>query len=267
MRAAVLGSPIAHSLSPALHRAAYAALGLTDWRYDAVEVAAGELEAYVGGLGPEWAGLSLTMPLKQEVLPLLHERSRLVEMTGAANTVLLREGERHGHNTDVHGMVAALREAGVERVERAAVVGAGATAASAVVALHDLGCHQVRVLARSEQRARALEPVAAAVGVQLRYGELHPLELEDRWPQLIISTVPAGALDGFANDPSGDVPLLDVVYDPWPTPLAAAYRAAGAIVVGGAQMLLHQAAAQVELMTRRPAPLEAMGAALPRPPE
>src|SRR3954453_11988238 len=137
-RCAVVGSPIAHSLSPALHRAAYAALGL-DWEYDGIEVVSGGLAAFLGGLGPEWCGLSLTMPLKQEVLPLLHERSRLVEITGAANTVVLRDRERHGHNTDVQGMVAALREAGVERVDRAALIGAGATAASAVVALHDLG--------------------------------------------------------------------------------------------------------------------------------
>ena len=263
MRAAVLGSPITHSLSPQLHRAAYAALGL-DWQYDRIEVVSGGLEAFVRSLGPEWAGLSLTMPLKQEVLPLLHERSRLVEITGAANTVVIKDGSRHGHNTDVHGMVAALREAGVAHVDRAAVIGAGATAASAIVALHDLGCHQIRVLARNPSRAQVLEPVAAAMGVQLRFGELHPLELEDRWPQLVISTVPAGALEGFGSDPSSEVPLLDVGYQPWPTPLAAAYLAAGATVVGGAEMLLHQAAAQVELMTGREAPLEAMRAAVPR---
>ena len=260
MRAAVLGSPIAHSLSPALHRAAYAALGL-DWGYDAVEVRSGGLEAFLDTLDADWAGLSLTMPLKQEVLPLLHERTRLVEITGAANTVVLKDGQRHGHNTDVAGMVAALREAGVDKVERAALIGAGATAASAVVALHDLGCHQIRVLARSQERARALEAVARAVGVSLRYGELHPLELEDRWPQLVISTVPV--LEDFPSDPADDVPLLDVVYAPWPTPLAEAYLSAGATVVGGAQMLLQQAAAQVELMTGRPAPLEQMRSALP----
>jgi shikimate dehydrogenase len=261
VRAAVLGSPIAHSLSPLLHRAAYAALGL-DWQYDAVEVASGGLAQFLRSVGAEWAGLSLTMPLKQEVLPLLHERSRLVEITGAANTVLIRDGERHGHNTDVQGIVRALQEAGVDRVERAALIGAGATAASAVVALHDLGCHQVRVLARS--RPERLSPVAAAMGVELRFGELHALELEDRWPQLVVSTVPAGALDAFAadSDPGADVPLLDVTYAPWPTPLATAYLAGGATVVGGAEMLLHQAAAQVELMTGRPAPLEAMRAAL-----
>jgi shikimate dehydrogenase len=261
VRAAVLGSPIAHSLSPLLHRAAYAALGL-DWSYDAIEVV--DLAAFLATLEGDWAGLSLTMPLKQTVLPLLNERSRLVEITGAANTVVIRDGELHGHNTDVHGIVAALREAGVGQVSRAAVIGAGATAASAVVALHDLGAHQVRVLARSVSRAEALRPVAAAVGVELRFGELHPLELEDRWPEVIINTTPAGALDSFGSDPgAGPPPLLDVVYAPWPTALASAYSTAGGVVVGGAQMLLHQAAAQVELMTGRPAPLDAMRAALP----
>jgi shikimate dehydrogenase len=163
------------------------------------------------------------------------------------------------------GIVAALREAGVSGIDRAAVLGAGATAASALVALHDLGAHHVRVLARSAERARALQPVADAVGVELRVGELHPLEVEDRWPQVVVNTTPAGALDGFAgeSDPGPDAPaLLDVVYAPWPTPLAQAYQRVGAVVVGGAAMLLHQAAAQVTLMTGREAPLEAMRAAL-----
>jgi shikimate dehydrogenase len=265
MRAAVLGSPIAHSLSPALHRAAYAALGL-DWTYEAVEVTEAELASYLGSLDGDWAGLSLTMPLKQAVLPLLDEATELVEKTGSANTVVLRDGRRVGHNTDVEGIVAAFREAGVQHVDRAAVIGAGATAASALAALHDLGAHDIRVLARSAERARVLEPVAAALGVRLRFGELHPLELEDRWPQAVVSTVPTGALDAFAaeSDPGGEVPpLLDVVYAPWPTPLASAYAAAGGTVVPGTAMLLHQAAAQVTLMTGLPAPIEQMRAALP----
>lgn len=265
MRAAVLGSPIAHSLSPALHRAAYAALGL-DWTYEAIEVTADGLPAFLAGLDAGWAGLSLTMPLKQAVLPLLDTRTRLVEQTGSANTVVLRDGRREGHNTDVHGIVAALQEAGVRHVDRAAVIGAGATAASALAALHDLGAHDVRVLARSPERARALEPVAAALGVRLRYAELHPLELEDRWPQVVVSTVPAGGLDELAaqSDPGGEVPpLLDVVYAPWPTPLGGVYAAAGGVVVPGSAMLLHQAACQVELMTGRTAPLAAMRDVLP----
>lgn len=263
-RAAVLGSPVAHSRSPLLHRAAYAALGL-DWTYDALEVRPDELAAFLDGLGPEWAGLSLTMPLKQVVLPLLDEQAPLVQRTGSANTVVLRDGRRVGHNTDVHGIVAALREAGVERVDRAAVIGTGATAASALAALHDLGAHQVRVLGRDRTKVEALGAVAAALGVQLRAAELHPLELEDRWPQVVVSTVPAGALDDFAaaSSPGGEVPvLLDVVYDPWPSPLAAAYAGAGGTVVPGTAMLLHQAAEQVRLMTGLQAPLEQMRAAL-----
>jgi shikimate dehydrogenase len=266
MRAAVLGSPVAHSLSPALHRAAYAALGL-DWQYDALEVTEEQLPAFLAGLGPEWAGLSLTMPLKKAVLPLLSGSTRLVELTGVANTVVLDNGAREGHNTDVAGLVAALREAGVERLDRAAVIGTGATAASALVALHDLGAHHVRVLGRDPAKVAALRPLAEALGVELRPADLHPLELEDRWPQAVVSTTPAGALDAFAaaSDPRGDVPvLLDVVYAPWPTPLAARYAAAGGVTVPGWAMLLHQAAEQVALMTGRTAPLEAMRGALPQ---
>ncbi|HUR14568.1 MAG TPA: shikimate dehydrogenase [Mycobacteriales bacterium] len=264
VRAAVLGSPVAHSLSPLLHRAAYASLGL-DWAYDAIEVRPEGLAAFLDGLGSDWAGLSLTMPLKQAVLPLLDERDGLVERTGSANTVVLSDGRRSGHNTDVHGLVAALREAGVEHVDRAAVVGTGATAASALAALHDLGAHQVRVLGRDRAKIEALRPVAVALGVELRPAELHPLELEDRWPQLVISSVPAGVLDDFAaaSDPGPDPPLLlDVTYEPWPSPLAAAYAAAGGTVVPGTAMLLHQAGEQVRLMTGLEPPIEDMRAAL-----
>lgn len=263
MQAAVLGSPIGHSLSPVLHRAAYAALGL-DWTYEAVDVSADSLPAFLKGLDATWAGLSLTMPLKQVVLPLLTSRSDAVVTTGSANTVVLRNGLREGHNTDVQGIVAAFREAGVVGLDRAAVIGTGATAASALAALHDLGAHHVRVLGRNPAKIAGLQPVADALGVELRPAELHPLELEDRWPEAIVSTVPVGALDEFAaqSDPSGAVPLLDVVYAPWPTPLAAVYAAAGAVVVPGSAMLLHQAAAQVTLMTGRPAPIEQMRAAL-----
>jgi shikimate dehydrogenase len=265
VRAAVLGSPIAHSLSPALHRAAYDALGI-DWQYDAIEVVEAELGSFVAGLGAEWAGLSLTMPLKRAVLPLLDRTSPVVELTGAANTVLLKEHRREGHNTDVAGIVAALREVGVDGIDRAAVIGTGATATSALVALHDLGAHHIRVLGRDPAKVAALRPVADALGVELRPAELHPLELEDRWPQVVVSTTPAGSLDAFAasSDPGPGAPaLLDVVYAPWPTPLAARYLGAGAPVVPGWSMLLHQAAEQVRLMTGLEPPLEAMRAALP----
>lgn len=259
MRAAVLGSPVAHSLSPLLHLAAYAALNLP-WRYDAVEVPAAALPGFLDDLDGDWVGLSLTMPLKQAVLPLLTGRSWLVELTGAANTVLLGDG-RYGENTDVAGIVAAVGEVPDLEVERAVVLGAGATAASAVAALSQLGAGSVRLLARAPARAAHLLELAERLGLPLT---VEPLDLVDGpAADVVISTTPAGALDSLAVSVVGRPPvLLDVVYAPWPTPLAAAYLAAGATVVPGSSMLLHQAAAQVELMTGRPAPLTAMRAAL-----
>ncbi len=250
MRAAVLGRPVAHSLSPRLHRAAYAALGV-DWTYDAVELDAAGLPAFLDGLGAEWAGLSLTMPLKQAVLPLLDTCTDLARDVAAANTVVLSGGRRHGHNTDVAGIVAALREAGVTQVQRPVVLGGGATARSALAALAALGCRTPVLVVRSEPA----ETLAAAdrLGVRPAVHALSPRVFAGC--DLVLSTLPAGAGDRVAAY-VGDVPaLLDVVYDPWPTALAAA---CAGIVVSGASMLLHQAAAQVELMTGRPAPLEAM---------
>jgi shikimate dehydrogenase len=248
----VLGSPIAHSLSPALHRAAYAALGL-NWRYDAIEVTPEELPAFLDGLDSSWAGLSLTMPLKQAVLPLLHSSSELVQQVAAANTVLLPA--RRGENTDVFGLVAALKEAGVRRVSNAVVLGGGATARSALAALAVLGCRTPTLVVRSP----ADETVAAAgrLGVTPTVRDWDPDVLTG--VELVVSTVPAGAADRFARYVSEVPVLLDVVYDPWPTALAAECRGT---VVSGATMLLHQAAAQVALMTGLEVPVGAMRAAL-----
>ncbi len=194
------------------------------------------------------------MPLKQVVLPLLDEVSPLAAATGAANTVLLGDGRRRGDNTDVHGITAALREAGVASAGRAVVLGGGATAASALAALADLGCPDAVVLVRSAARAAPLVEAARRLGLapEVREG-LTALPPAD----VVVATTPAGALDGAGL--RGDGVLLDVVYAPWPTRLAAGW---GGPVVGGAVMLLHQAARQVELMTGRPAPLAAMRAAL-----
>ena len=255
-RAAVLGSPIAHSLSPLLHRAAYDHLGL-DATYDALEVDEEGLPQLLDGLGPQWCGLSLTMPLKQAVLPLLDEVSDLARDVAAANTVVLRDGRRFGHNTDVHGIVAALAEHGTTSAARAVVLGAGATARSALAALAQLGCTSPVLVVRSEP----VETLAAAarLGVTPRVTAWSPDVLDGC--DLLVSTLPPGVADGFASYVH-DVPvLLDVVYDPWPTALAAACHGA---VVSGASMLLHQAAAQVELMTGRKPPVEAMRDALRR---
>lgn len=257
-RAAVLGRPISHSLSPVLHRAAYAALGLDGWSYQAIDCGEDGLPALVAGCGPDWAGLSLTMPLKRAVLPLLAWTDPVAEATGGANTVVFTGGGTHGYNTDVAGLVTALAEAGV-RPAAATVLGAGATACSALAALREMGLAEVTVAVRDPARAGGLLSVAERLGVRVSLGPFGPLT---EGLDLLLSTVPSGSADAWADglrelhQPPRAV--LDVVYDPWPTPLAAAASAAGSVVVGGFEMLLHQAARQVELMTGRDAPVARM---------
>ena len=155
-RAAVLGSPIAHSLSPALHRAAYRGLRLAGWSYDAIECDEQGLPALLDSLGPEWAGLSLTMPLKRAVLPLLDDVEPLVAEVGAANTVVFTGGQRRGFNTDVGGIVTALSEAGVTPEGNVVVLGNGATACSALAALRQMGATDIAVAVRAPGRAEPL---------------------------------------------------------------------------------------------------------------
>jgi shikimate-5-dehydrogenase len=263
MKAAVLGKPIAHSLSPVLHRAAYEALGFADWTYDLVECDETGLADYVRSRGQEWAGLSLTMPLKRTVLPLLDHIDHVAAATGGANTVVFRPEGRYGYNTDVQGIVDALTEAGAPAPGAVTIIGAGATACSALAAVGELGAAGADVVARDPARATALLATADRLGLKVRLRPWHDLTAPGAVvPDLLISTVPAGAADGYAervrltHQPPRSV--LDVVYHPWPTPLAQAAAAAGSAVASGYAMLLHQAAAQVELMTGKPAPLEAM---------
>lgn len=277
MRAAVLGHPIAHSLSPVLHRAAYAALGL-DWTYDAVDVAEEQLPAFVEALDASWAGLSLTMPLKQTVIPLLDHVEPLAGVVGAVNTVVVQRGGTRptlvGANTDVHGIAAALTEGGAAgpagQARTAMVLGAGATAASALAGLAQLGIVTTTVLARSLARAGATMRAAHRMGVDATVRTLTPLERTVEAlarADVVVSTLPPGAADEVAallGDRGGAVRgvLLDCAYTPRPTALVAAWRAAGGAAVTGERMLLHQAGEQVRLMTGAPAPLGAMDAAL-----
>lgn len=250
-RAAVLGSPIGHSLSPVLHREAYDLLGLTGWRYDAVEVDEAGLAGFLAGLGPDWAGLSLTMPLKAAVLPLLDTAAALVEAVGAANTVLLRDGRREGHNTDVPGLTAALAEAGITELSRASVLGGGATARSAVAALSGIAA-EVRAYVRGPARAAELRVVAERTGARLDVRPWGDAADGLRDP-LVVNTTPPGAADALtAALPDRPAALLEVLYHPWPTPLAAGWRARGGQLVDGVALLVHQAVLQVELMTRCP---------------
>jgi shikimate dehydrogenase len=265
VRAAVLGSPVSHSLSPALHRAAYGVLGLTWWRYEAIECDAARLPSFLDACGPDWAGLSLTMPLKRSVLPLLDRADPLVTQVGGANTVLLAAAQRLGYNTDVAGMVAALTVHGIgaqsaPAVGPALILGGGATACAALAALRDVGERSAVLAVRDPGRASAARSAAERLGIEVRFRPFEPASLAGA--RLIVSTVPAGAADQLAPAlrELGPAPaaVFDVVYHPWPTRLAAAAGEAGAVVVGGFDMLLHQAARQVELMTGRPAPVAAM---------
>ncbi|AKJ14382.1 shikimate dehydrogenase [Streptomyces incarnatus] len=259
-RAAVLGKPIAHSLSPVLHRAAYDELGLGGWSYDRFEVDEAGLPGFFEQLGPEWAGLSLTMPLKRAVIPLLDEISETAASVDAVNTVVLTEdGRRLGDNTDIPGMVAALREHGIEQVESAAILGAGATASSALAALARICTGEVVAYVRSEARAAEMRQWGERLDVDVRTADWTDAEQALRSP-LVIATTPAGTTDALATAvPERPATLFDVLYDPWPTELAARWSMFGGAVVSGLDLLVHQAVLQVEQMTgRSPAPLEAM---------
>ncbi|MFJ9812515.1 shikimate dehydrogenase [Streptomyces sp. NPDC101158] len=262
-RAAVLGSPIAHSLSPVLHRAAYRELGLDDWSYGRFEVDEVALPGFVGELDTTWAGLSLTMPLKRAIIPLLDEITDTAASVEAVNTVVLTEdGRRVGDNTDIPGMIAALRERGVEKVDSAAVLGAGATASSALAALARICAGPVTAYVRSEARADEMRGWGERLGVEVRTAAWDAAAEAFAAP-LVIATTPAGTTDALAAAvPDAPGTLFDVLYDPWPTRLAAAWSARGGKIVGGLDLLVHQAVLQVEQMTgRAPGPLAAMRAA------
>jgi shikimate dehydrogenase len=256
----VLGRPIAHSLSPVLHRAAYTALGL-DWTYESLDCGVEELAAVLAARA-DWAGFSCTMPLKQAALAAADEIGPTARAVGAANTLLPLAGDRwRADNTDVHGIAAALAESGAT-YRTATVIGAGGTAQAAVVALARAGVDACTALVRDPARTAQLRAGAQRVSMAL---SVAPLEVTAPALQadLVVCTLPPGAADPLAVVPwrTGQC-LLDVVYAPWPTALAAAAAAAGATVVGGDAMLLHQAAAQVTLMTAQPAPVAAMRTAL-----
>lgn len=262
-RAAVLGSPIAHSRSPALHRAAYTALGL-DWTYDAIEVTSAQLPSFIDACAwPEWAGLSLTMPLKTDVLPFLDHVSDTASLVRAANTVVVTEQGRSGHNTDVGGMVQALQEAHGPRLapQRGAVIGSGATARSALAALSRLGVREAVVIARSPESARQV--TALGDGLQMRvslgsWGSTEPIDAD-----VVIATVPPRAADPLVvRVPERPGVLLDVAYGAGPTALLTTWSRAGGTVADGLDLLLWQAADQVHLMTGRDAPVAAMREAL-----
>lgn len=257
-RAGVLGSPIAHSRSPQLHLAAYRALGLSDWTYDRIECTAAQLPSVVSGFGPEWVGVSVTMPGKLAALQFAEQRTDRAGLVGTANTLVRTDTGWLADNTDVDGVAGALGTA-VGPGARAVVVGSGGTAPAAVVALAELGVAELAVTARSSERAAPLLALARKCGLRAEFIELGgPLGAVDA----VVSTIPAAAAADHTATLARTPLLLDAIYDPWPTPLAQAVEASGGRVVSGLQMLLNQAYAQVELFTGMPAPEEVMRAAL-----
>jgi shikimate dehydrogenase len=253
VRCAVLGDPVDHSLSPVIHRAAYRALGLEGWQYDAVRVPSGGLPGFLDGLDPAtWRGLSLTMPLKREAVPLLGSYDEWVGASGACNTVLLEpDGGRHGLNTDVTGALMVLGEHDVA-VERAVVLGGGATATSMLLALAERGMRHATLLVRDPDRAgdtvHAVVAHRSAPTVEVGLiGEVEALAGD-----VVVSTVPASAQVPDLVAALAEIPLVfDVVYEPWPTPLAAAAERSGRTVLSGLDLLVAQAVNQVVAMTGR----------------
>ncbi len=264
-RAAVLGKPIAHSRSPQLHLAAYRALGL-DWTYERIECDEQQLPGLVAALRPAWVGLSVTMPGKVAALRFATERTERAVLAGSANTLVRTADGWRADCTDVDGVRGALVEGGVGELSGAAVVvvGAGGTARPALIALAGLGAASITLVARSAQRASAALELAAELGMRARVIEFDPalVGAACRQAAAVVSTVPAEAGVAISGAVSDARFLLDAIYHPWPTPLAAAVATNGGIVVSGLEMLLNQAYGQVEQFTGMPAPREAMRAAL-----
>lgn len=269
-RAYVLGHPIAHSLSPALHRAAYDFLGEQNLGYDRRDTLPDDLPAIMRGVrnpagteeAPYIAGLSVTMPLKTAVIKYCDELSETARVTGAVNTVYPRGDKVLGDNTDVIGIVNALLHAGLKpnpERDEPAVIGGGATAISALTALHKLGYRRASVYARSLHKLGSVQEAADRLGVQLEQISLSdlPQNLAERGHHPVVSTLPAHAADEWASQLSGlkgastthRPVLLDVAYNPWPSALASAWEASGGAVVSGLEMLLYQAVEQVLLFT------------------
>jgi len=259
MKAAVLGSPVSHSLSPVLHNTAYKCLGL-DHTYSAIEVSEADFPNFISRLDGSWLGVSLTMPLKESAFQVATTADLVATQTGSINTLIFADGVS-GFNTDVAGIVDSFIEQGLSRADTGTVFGSGATARSALVAMAQLGITQVQCIARNKLDVAQLIELGEVVDVVVS----HPLLSESNWltSDVVINTTPVGVLDEIAKDvwqPRGI--LLDVVYHPWPTQLAASWEISGGSVTSGLSMLLHQAAHQVALMTNLPAPIDEMRAGL-----
>lgn len=243
---AVWGDPIDHSRSPLLHAAAYRELGLP-WEYGRRRVSEAEFPQALAERDATWRGLSLTMPLKHAAAAAAVSLDDDARRTGAVNTLLLTDDGPHGFNTDVEGLARALREIGVNAPRRVRILGAGATATSAVAAAARLGAGGVEIRARRPEAAAPLVALSETLETPV---EVAPIDEPDPGPvDVTIATLPGGSDLGRAAEDLASVggPLVDVVYGGWPTPLARAWDRAGHPAHDGLGMLLHQALLQVRV--------------------
>jgi shikimate dehydrogenase len=261
LRAAVLGHPISHSKSPALHLAAYAKLGV-EIAYSAVDLTEQALPAFMQRVRNQqgWRGLSVTMPLKTGMVSEVDEVRGVARTLGVVNTVAFEETggsvRRIGYNTDVAGIVNAVRYAGAAASPSAVILGGGGTAAAAIAALKDLGSPHAQVFVRDTARAAEARTAAAGVGLAIHVRPLTEAATPTASADVVISTLPPRAADTLAAGIAAlrcGTPgvLLDVAYDPWPSEIATVWQAGGGAVVPGLEMLLYQAVEQVRLFTGR----------------
>lgn len=263
-RAAVLGSPIDHSRSPILHNAGYRALGMSEWEYGRIECAENDLLKIVREADESYAGFSVTMPAKFAALKFADKATSRAQQIGSANTLVRTADGWLADNTDCDGIAGALRILlgnDLSTASHAVVIGGGGTARPALWALAKSGITDITIINRSDRSAE-LAPLLEPLGVSFRFATFDSdLKAASHATDVIVSTVPSAALVGYESD-LGHAPILDVIYDPWPTPLTAAAAANGNLTVGGHVMLAHQAFGQFELFTKQPAPREAMWQAL-----
>nr|WP_042197106.1 shikimate dehydrogenase [Kibdelosporangium sp. MJ126-NF4]CEL22747.1 Shikimate 5-dehydrogenase I alpha [Kibdelosporangium sp. MJ126-NF4]CTQ89886.1 Shikimate 5-dehydrogenase I alpha (EC 1.1.1.25) [Kibdelosporangium sp. MJ126-NF4] len=267
-QAAVVGKPVEHSLSPVLHSAAYTAQGLTGWTYSRITCDEAGLPDLVAGLGPEWAGLSVTMPGKHAALTVASDVTERASLVGAGNTLVhLPDGGWRVDCTDVDGVAGALLYAGGYRKKpgaQALLLGAGGTALAALVAMASVDIGSFALVVRDPTRAADALLCAERLGVKLEVHRWADADFRDLVvsSDVVVSTVPAGVADAHVAELAAAPCVVDVIYHPWPTPLAVAVRERGGRIGTGLDMLLHQAFGQVAQFTGRPAPREAMRDAL-----
>jgi shikimate dehydrogenase len=266
-KAGVLGSPVAHSLSPVLHNAAYQALGLTGWTFDRIECDERALPGLVTASDPDWVGYAVTMPGKRAALAMADVVTDRAAAVGAANTLLRLDNGWQADCTDVSGVVGALRIAGGYQPKPDAtglILGAGGTASAALAGLAELDVLDVTIVVREPARAAQARATAERLGMTLDVRRWSETDIGARAATcaVLVSTVPAEAAAPHAAELALAPCLLDVIYHPWPTPVADAVAARGGQLATGLDMLLHQAFGQVEQFTGQAAPRAAMRDAL-----